>query len=457
VSGVSAHPLVLLVAAALATLAVVAIEPKAVVAVAAMPAAVAVAVLAWSALNRRPLATLALVFAMVFLTDAVFRVREYQDKDVDFQVLLKLAVWTAIAAVALCHAKRWVGAILTPTNLPWLMLLAWLFVTAAVSQSPAYSAVAAFSILACVLFCAYAFATIDRIAIFSAVIAAIVVFCLISIVLYFAVPEFGRYVYWLNEQRYVSNRLSGIAGSANNMGRLAAFGLVIIGIYARELHAANRWFVPVGALIMAAALVMTNSRTSMMMVVVILGAFHLLTRQRLYIAVFAVSLALVSLAAILPAGDDALRVISRSGSIEEVASFTGRTDIWYAVAKLAEAKPWTGFGYASSVFVLPQHEREVGFLTSHAHNVVLQLLLTTGWVGVGLFLLSILSVGLRAIILGDRATLAILSFVLLNGITESSGFTTLANICSIAFAMAVTLPPERRVHEIYRPYQRRFS
>jgi hypothetical protein len=68
--------------------------------------------------------------------------------------------------------------------------------------------------------------------------------------------------------------------------------------------------------------------------------------------------------------------------------------------------------------------------------------------------------------------LVLLSFVLFNGVTESSGFTTLANICSVAFAIAVTLPrpvhvPESpafamrrgqtRSYEDHRPYQRRFS
>jgi hypothetical protein len=120
--------------------------------------------------------------------------------------------------------------------------------------------------------------------------------------------------------------------------------------------------------------------------------------------------------------------------------------------------------------VLPQHEREVGFLTSHAHNLLLQLLLTTGWVGVSLFSLSVVAVALRAAIRRDRDVLVLLCFVLFNGVTESSGFTTLANICSLAFAIAVTLPPvraaespipvfrrARRSNAHHRPYQRRFS
>jgi hypothetical protein len=48
----------------------------------------------------------------------------------------------------------------------------------------------------------------------------------------------------------------------------------------------------------------------------------------------------------------------------------------------------------------------------------------------------------RAAYLADRTVLILLSFVLLNGITESSAFGTVANVCSLAFAFAVTLPPE---------------
>jgi O-antigen ligase len=129
-------------------------------------------------------------------------------------------------------------------------------------------------------------------------------------------------------------------------------------------------------------------------------------------------------------------------------------------------QPWMGYGYASSVFVLPQYASEIGFTTSHAHNLMLQLLLTTGWIGVILFTLAIMGVALRAIVYRDRVAFAMTAFVLLNGITESSGFTTLANICTLAFAIAVTLPPTtyaqgsahgEETHEDDYSYHRRFS
>jgi O-antigen ligase len=220
----------------------------------------------------------------------------------------------------------------------------------------------------------------------------------------------------------------------------------------------NRLLVPFAVLLCGAALLMTNSRAPLAMVIVILLVTYTFTWRRLYAGLFLASVAILLFAAVLPFGQESLlKAISRSGNVGEVTSFTGRTEIWYAVLKLAEAQPWMGYGYASSVFVLPQHINDVGFLTSHAHNLMLQLLLTTGWIGVMLFTLTVLAVVLRAIVHHDRIAFSMMAFVLLNGITESSGFTTLANSCSLAFAIAVTFPTGSKYDENDYPYQRRFS
>jgi O-antigen ligase len=206
---------------------------------------------------------------------------------------------------------------------------------------------------------------------------------------------------------------------------------------------------------------MTNSRGPLAGTLIILFIVYMLRWRRLYIAVATFSIGLLALAIMLPKGEAfLLKMVSRSGDVGEITSFTGRTEIWNAVLKLSAAEPWMGYGYASSVFVLPQHASEVGFATSHAHNVFLQLLLTTGVVGVALFVLSYIAVMARAAVQRDRIVFAMLLFVLFNGITESSGFTTLANICTFAFAIAVTMPPltkHREVYENHLAHQRGLS
>lgn len=440
--------------------AMLALEPSAAVAVAAMPLVAGGLLLGWGILHGSRPATLLFLFCATFLMQAVFRVRDYQDKDVDFQVLIKIGVWIMVAAIALLHLRRWIGWLRNPVNLPCAFFLLWLFATALVSPNPAYSAASAFTVFACVIFCAYVFATFEPVTVFTTMLLSMMLFCASSIVVYFTLPEFGHYVYWVNEERFVSPRLAGIAGSANNMALLAAFGLVVTGLYARDLHRVSRFIVPASVLVCGGALLMTNSRAPLAMTLFILVATYTFTWRRLYAGLFLASVAILLLALILPFGQETLlKAVSRSGDIGEVTSFTGRTDIWYGVLKLAEARPWMGFGYASSVFVLPLYANEIGFITSHAHNLMLQLLLTTGWIGVILFVLSAAGVILRAIIYKDRIIFSMLAFVLLNGITESSGFTTLANVCTLAFAVAVSLPAESRIedHEDDYSYQRRFS
>lgn len=434
------------------------VDPGSLPVLVALPAVTLMAILVWGILRGNRLSTLMHLFVAVFLMQAVFRIRDYQDKDVDFQVILKIAVWATVAGVAALHARRWLETMLTPFNLPCMLFLLWLFATALVSPNPTYTLVSAFTVFACVLFCAYIFSMFEPFEVFATITLAIFVFCAISIVVYFAIPEFGRYVYWLNEEKFVSGRLAGIAGSANNMALIAAFALVVIGLYVREFHRMHWSLAPVAAIVCGAALVMTNSRTPLAMVLVILFMVYALTWRRLHIALLLLSIGAIAASILLPFSDQILlKIVSRSGSAEELTSLTGRTEIWYTVLKLVEQRPWTGYGYGSSVFVLPEYANSIGFATSHAHNLGLQLLLTTGWTGFVLFVLTIAGVSARAILYGDRVMFAMLAFVLLNGITESSGFTTLANICTLAFAIAVTLP-SMGVEYANRPaYQRRFS
>jgi exopolysaccharide production protein ExoQ len=434
------------------------VDPSSMPVLIALPAVTLMAILVWGIVRGHRMSTLMHLFVAVFLMQAVFRIRGYQDKDVDFQVILKIAVWATVAGVAALHARRWLEDMLTPFNLPCVLFLAWLFATALVSPNPVYTLVSAFTVFACVVFCAYVFSMFEPLEVFTTIVLAIVLFCFISIIVYFAIPEFGRYVYWLNEEKFVSGRLAGIAGSANNMALIAAFALVVIGLYAREFHRMHWSFAPVAALICGAALVMTNSRTPLAMTLIILFMTYALTWKRMHIALLLGSVGLVAASILLPVSDQLLlKVVSRSGGADELTSLTGRTEIWYTVLKLVEQRPWTGYGYASSVFVLPEHANAVGFATSHAHNLALQLLLTTGWTGFILFVLTVFGIGARGILHGDRVMFAMLAFVLLNGVTESSGFTTLANICTLAFAIAVTMPTTGVAYANHPSYQRRFS
>lgn len=440
--------------AAAATAAIAAQAPP-LIAISVVPGVACGAALFYLALRGNRTAALLLLFGTVFLMQAVFRIRAYDDKDIDFQVIIKMALWVAVATVATVYVRRWAHLLLQPTNLPAILFILWLPLTATASSAPNYTLASAFTIVACVLTCAYVFARFPASTVFLTILASVTLFCAISIVVYFVLPEFGHYVYWLNEERFVSPRLAGIAGSANNMALIASFGIILIALEARTLYRINPLSLPAATAICGAALVMTNSRMALAMTCAIVAMMWLLNWRRLYAGLFIASTGLLAAIAILPFGQDALlKAVSRSGTVGEVTSFTGRTEIWYTVLKLAQLQPWMGYGYGSSVFVLPEHTDAIGFATSHAHNLFLQLLLTTGGVGLLLFLATMLALGIRAVAYRDRVIVVMLAFVVLNGLTESSGFTTLANICTLAFGIAVTYDPKRSRDENRAAHQR---
>ncbi len=164
-------------------------EPSGVIAVAAAPLVLGALALIWGVVHGHRFATLAHLFLAAFLMHAVFRIRDYQDKDVDFQVLIKIGLWITVATVSMIHARRWIGLLRNPVNLPSFFFVIWLFVTALVAPNPAYTLVSAFTIFSCVVFSAYLFSRFPAEEVFATVVASIVLFCAISIVVFFARPE----------------------------------------------------------------------------------------------------------------------------------------------------------------------------------------------------------------------------------------------------------------------------
>jgi len=129
-----------------------------------------------------------------------------------------------------------------------------------------------------------------------------------------------------------------------------------------------------------------------------------------------------------------------AGSLDTVLSafgkdvtISGRTEIWPLILERIWQRPWLGYGYSTfwaggwdgepaSIWIYLSR----GFEPPHAHNDFLDLLLSVGYVGFCLFLLSFFSVCVRAIawLRTVKTTegfvpIAYLTFVLLSNLTES--------------------------------------
>ncbi len=111
-------------------------------------------------------------------------------------------------------------------------------------------------------------------------------------------------------------------------------------------------------------------------------------------------------------------------SDEQVVTLTGRTLIWQATVEQWKLNPL--FGYGPNLWDLQMSMANVptiGFVASHAHNQVLQTLGEAGIVGVVgllLYVVALLAYGVRYARGTNVVALALVSVMLLRGITEPS-------------------------------------
>jgi O-antigen ligase len=186
---------------------------------------------------------------------------------------------------------------------------------------------------------------------------------------------------------------------STNAGCTAGLGLVML-VAARTLFDwpwTRRLLLP-GLLVFVTVLLVANNRMSIMLATALTTALWAVFGNRLGLAL-AVLAGSVSVAAYLAVDPGLELVTAATGSAgdyvlqgqsnEELGSFSGRTEMWAAIGNSIQQSPWIGHGY----FVTSARGEMFVWHDWHnwtAHNLMLQLAATTGFVGVGLFLGSLL-------------------------------------------------------------------
>lgn len=142
-------------------------------------------------------------------------------------------------------------------------------------------------------------------------------------------------------------------------------------------------------LLCAGLVVMTTSKTSLLVLMLAVGgAFALAVMRR----GAALAVALLWLGVTAGGALAFLYFLTPEvlfGLIGKDASLTGRTDIWEAVLRQSRASPWLGFGFAafwgvdSAPAMWIRHQLE--WVVPTAHNGWLDVLVQLGWIGVWLF------------------------------------------------------------------------
>ncbi len=206
-----------------------------------------------------------------------------------------------------------------------------------------------------------------------------------------------------------TNAWRGIYVHKNDLGNMMCFSVVtfFLNAIANSKYRQIMW---AGFIISIAVILGSTSQTALLvgLVAMLLIPFYKALRWHHTKALpfFIITILIGGIIAILSIGSAETVLTSLGRDI----TFTGRTEIWDAVAAKIQQRPWLGYGYET--FWLGGWEGETadvwrelgeGFEATHAHNGFLQIFLGLGLIGMVIFGLSFISISLRALILARYA------------------------------------------------------
>ncbi len=366
--------------------------------------------------GHRTQGVLLAIVVLIVLT-ANFRTRAYDEKDIDFQVALRLAAIACMYAMSVLFVRRILLGVNTIALSSWLCFLSYTVLTSTYAVNFGLAFVSTVSLLGAFLFVCYLCVQYgpDRAA--WAVATASSIMCLVSLWVYFAIPSFGRMSDWLGSEFVVTARLQGVFGSSNGAGMASAASLFLILTFLPSAPARARIWKYVGASAAFLCLVLSNNRMALFALLVSTMTFYVLTgpvaRKGLLVA--AVGLFVASCAALFT--DELVSLVSRSSTETEVLTLTGRTRIWPVVLELWRQSPLFGYGYGSALYILPVHP-DLFRAAAHSHNLYLEQLFSGGVIGLGLFVCSVIVTIVVAWRTGAARELSLLMFFLIYGLTE---------------------------------------
>lgn len=376
----------------------------------------------------------------IFVAAAIFRIREYDDKSIDFQVAAKLGSFAMIFATTALFYSFAIGRLRFPRLFfVWLTFFVALTGCALYAVKVPFALTCALLFLTCYLYAVYLSAWLSQRVAVQVMMCAALLLCAGSIFVYFAIPSIGVMQAWTPEGGFGEiGRMKGLTGSANGIGFIAAFGAAMAILYYRSLDVFGRSIAL--ALIPSAltCLVLSNNRSSMMALAAALWVGYVFRRNAAPKILLTVTLGMMAVAALVFFSDEIFALLSRSGRAEEITSATGRAGIWSVVLDMWAERPFTGYGYTSALAILPLDPR-LFHVAAHAHNMYLELLFAGGIALLALFLYALWQTFRQAVRLGAVNEAALLVFFMLRGMTEATPFSGMVGYSSIAFSLTLAL------------------
>lgn len=372
-------------------------------------------------------------FLLVFLTQFSARVVDYEQRVVDYQVILRLGYYAILVALFHRYILDFISYLLS-VNKVFLVFLILMLGTAAIN-GVAYGVYAIMTNIV-VIFAVYYYLQNYGNVVYRWYVYTVIAFCVVCLFYYFFIPDIGRYSYWQDGVFSQSSRMQGVAGHPNTLGFMILSALICFYSFYKKSVSGVLVF-----LFLFVCLILTNNRTSILMLFVFYYLMYGMTRGVL--GYFLIALVLSGLAILLVnlVFPDLLIAVlggvSRTGDVNEIFTFTGRSDIWDFALEMAVKKPIFGWGYGSVADILVINSEAVGFVVGQSHSLYLQILLAGGIVALVLFLFF--AFGRLWFFIKNKylTNFALLGSLLLVGLTEAIIFNTIANAALIVFGMAV--------------------
>ena len=228
----------------------------------------------------------------------------------------------------------------------------------------------------------------------------------------------------------------------NTLGQFSAFVIMLLLTwYLPRRPTFGRWFLSTILLVAAGgALALSISRSSVAaLVIASVFAFRReLMRGRVLIggliAATIVCGVFVFVFGFTGMGDRAstklVGMVTKSGTAEEITSGTGRDAIWAESARLILARPFTGYGAATSKTLLANFNR-------YTHNLFLNVALSAGLITMGLLVLAFLFGFWQAVTRPSPVADGLLMLIFVNGLTENVAFLVIDSAPLVLLTLAL--------------------
>lgn len=387
---------------------------------------------------------LPLLSALVFLNEANLRIAAADDVRFDLQVLVRLAVCAACGLYGLIYLRQATRQLL---RLPGLFLVAfasWALITAPLAWSPKTAMASSIALWCVLLYAAALCRNVRPSRWLAAAIFGLTVYVIGSWIAFHGFPAFGRDPY--DESAMGGDLRFGGLSHPNNTGRLCALALALATHGLLQGFLRRRTALPLAALF-AVTLLRTGSRTSLLAAAAAVG---LCLARRSFVQgragrgfwivgmtaglVLSVFVAGYGLGVIDSPTSTFLSRFARSGDVEELTSLSGRTDLWNYVWWRIQRSPILGYGLGCTRFVIVAgHEWE----THHAHNVLLNVTLGTGIVGLVPLAGALLWMATAAVRRRCDVADIILTVVVVLGMADVSILHTLPDACTGMWLLAL--------------------